>query len=319
MCNSLLSRTLRGVIPLIAVYTAVAVPAATIWNGPDTNFTQTATVTSDFLTSHAIITRGGNGPIYNSVYESFGTKGLSPTNTEWATGTLANYNTLVYKDFISWANSPFNTAAGILNKQAVCHIKSDDIYFSVKFTAWGRFGAGGFAYTRSTGVAAAPTPTISITGPAGGAIYSAPATIHLTANASVSSGTVTNVSFFRGTTFIGSTISFPFVATATNLPAGTYALTAVATAAGISATSAVVSVTVVNPTAVSLTTPVLSNGQVSFNYSADAGLKYVVQSTSDLTNWSSGTTNTAASSSVPFSETVVPSSRFYRVARLPNP
>jgi hypothetical protein len=317
MCISFSLRNIARALAVVVLTSSLH--AATVWTGPNTNFTQTASIRSDALTAKAIITRGSSGPIYNSVYETFGNKSISPTNTEWATGSIANYNTLTYKPFITWANSPGDTAAGILNVQAVCHIKSDDIYFAVKFTQWGRFGAGGFAYTRSTPAAVAPTPTVSITNPTGGTVFSAPADIKISASASVSSGTVTNVSFYRGATLIGSSTTAPFTATATSLPAGSYSLTAVATAAGISATSSVVTVSVVNPTPVTLTTPVVANGSVSFNYSADAGLKYVVQSSTDLVNWNSGTTNSAGSSSVPFSEAVVPNFRFYRVSRQANP
>jgi hypothetical protein len=324
MRYSSFAHSIVGALVIAAIFVATSLQAATVWTGstitysqPGTDSTQAAN--QDRLTSRVWITRGFNGPIFNKVTESFGTKGVSPADTEWATGSLANYNTLVYKDFISWANSPFDTAAGILNVQAVCHLKTDDIYLSVKFTAWGRFGAGKFTYIRSTAAAVSPTPTVSITNLSSGAVFAAPANINIGATASVSSGSVTNVSFYRGTTLIASATTAPYAATASSLPAGAYALTAVATAAGISATSSVVNITVINPAPVTITTPVVSNGQVSFNYSADAGLRYVVQSTSDLSNWSSGSTNVAGSSSVPFNEAVVPNSRFYRVARLPNP
>src|SRR5205085_882928 len=156
-----------------------------------------------------------------------------------AFGTLANFNTLRYTNFYAWATatSAGDVEAGITNKPAVCHLKTDDIYFSVTFTKWGRFGSGGFAYTRSTPAAVAPTPTVSV----------------------------------------------------------------------------------INPVSVSLSTPVISNGQVSFNYSADPGLRYVVQSTSDFITWNSGTTNAAAVNPVTFTEAAVPDFRFYSVARLPNP
>jgi hypothetical protein len=304
----------------LGIFLTSASQAGTVWNGPTTNFTQNVSGPSDFLTATAIITRGGNGPIYNSVYETFLTKSkaISPTNIDWATGTLANTN-LTYQPFIAWANSPFDTAAGILNVQAVCRIKSEDIFFSVKFTAWGRFGAGGFADTRSTPSAVAPAPTVSITNPPSGTVYAAPANVKIAATASVSSGSVTNVSFFRSGTLIGSSTASPYSVTANSLAAGSYNLSAVATAAGVSATSSVVTVTIVNPVAVTMTNPVISNGQVSFNYSADRGLRYSVQSTSDFVNWNLGPTNAAAVNSVPFTQAVVPNYRFYRVARQPNP
>ena len=321
MCNSFSSQPARWPLlcGLVGFLLAPLSQGATVWTGPNTNFTQTASVRGDSLSAHAVITRGSSGPIFNSVYETFGNKSLSPTNTEWATGAIANYSNLTYKTFISWANSPGDTAAGILNVQAVCHIKNDDIYFAVKFTAWGRFGSGGFTYTRSTPAAVAPTPTVTITNPPSGTVFSAPANVKITATASVSSGSVTNVSFFRGTTLIGSSTISPYSITASNLAAASYNLTAVATAAGVSATSSVVTVSVINPVPVTMTTPVVSNGQVSFSYSADPGLRYTVQSTTDFINWNSGSTNSAAVSSVPFSEAVVPPYRFYRVSRQPNP
>jgi plastocyanin len=103
--------------------------------------------------------------------------------------------------------------------------------------------------------AAAPTPTVSITNPAGGAVFAAPASISIAADATVSSGTVTNVQFFANGNSLGSAPAAPFALTSSNLSAGSYALTAVATAAGISATSAVVSITVISQPTVAIVSP----------------------------------------------------------------
>jgi len=71
-----------------------------------------------------------------------------------------------------------------------------DIYIQVTFTDWPSQGST-FSYTRSTPAAVAPpTPSVSITNPAGGAVFAAPANVTISADASVSGGTVTNVSFF---------------------------------------------------------------------------------------------------------------------------
>ena len=91
------------------------------------------------------------------------------------------------------------------------------------------------------------------------------------------------------------------------------------TAGGISATSAVVNISVVAPVPISLTRPIVGNGQLSFSYSANAGLSYLVQSSPDLVNWTSLVTNVASASSVGFTQTLatVPA-RYYQVGRLPN-
>jgi RHS repeat-associated protein len=88
-------------------------------------------------------------------------------------------------------------------------------------------------------------PTVSITSPADGASFTAPATIPLTANAADPDGTVASVTFLQGTTAIGTMSVAPFTFNWTNVAAGSYALTAVATDnAGAATTSAAVNITV---------------------------------------------------------------------------
>jgi hypothetical protein len=47
---------------------------------------------------------------------------------------------------------------------------------------------------------ALPTPSVNISGPADGAVLSAPANLTIKATATVESGAVTNVAFFAGAT-----------------------------------------------------------------------------------------------------------------------
>src|SRR5919106_519124 len=69
-------------------------------------------------------------------------------------------------------------------------------------------------------------PTVSLTAPANGATYTAPATITVSATASDTDGTVTGVSFYAGTTLIGTDSTSPYSVTWSNAPAGTYSLNA---------------------------------------------------------------------------------------------
>jgi len=295
--------------------------ASTIWNGPTINFTHSTPTGNqvDHLTSSVTFTRSSSGGgLYNTNAELGATAGISPKGTAWAVGSLANYNTLTYTSCpLEAGNRPPN----YVGKTFVVHLTNEDIYLSLTLTGWG--GAGGvgdksFSYTRST--PALPTPTISITNPASGAVFAAPANVNIGANATVSSGSVTNVQFFTNNVSLGSVTAAPFSLTANNLAAGAYALTAVATAAGISATSAVANVTVVNPVAVNLSGANVNGGQFAFNYIANAGLTYVVQTSSNLVDWVSLTTNVASGSPVPFSGPLDSSGmKFYRVGRLPNP
>ena len=84
-----------------------------------------------------------------------------------------------------------------------------------------------------------PAPTVAITSPAPGASFTAPATVALTATASATDATVTQVSYFDGATLIGSASASPYNVSWTNVGAGDHNVTAVATdSAGATGTSA---------------------------------------------------------------------------------
>ncbi len=176
------------------------------------------------------------------------------------------------------------------------------------------------AMVNITVVSPPPTVSISITNPASGGVFAAPANVNIAATATVSSGSITNVAFFGNATSLGSVQAAPFSIPLSNLAAGAYALTAVATAAGTSSTSAVVNITIVSPIALSVSAPEITNGQFAFNYTADPGLTYVIQNSSNLVDWLPVATNVASSNPVRFTDSFISSiSRFYRVGRLLNP
>ena len=90
-------------------------------------------------------------------------------------------------------------------------------------------------------------PTISITSPAYGTAFTAPATIVLNATATDSDGTVALVEFFADDTLIGTASSSPYSLTWSNVGVGSYLLTARATDnLGAVTTSSPVDVTVDN-------------------------------------------------------------------------
>jgi len=89
-------------------------------------------------------------------------------------------------------------------------------------------------------------PTVSLTSPADGANYTAPASIPISATATGGTGaTVKQVEFYSGTTLIGIVTSSPYNMTWTNVPGGSYTLTAKVTDSnGSTATSSPVTVSV---------------------------------------------------------------------------
>jgi RHS repeat-associated protein len=88
---------------------------------------------------------------------------------------------------------------------------------------------------------------VSLTSPAGGATFTAPANITLTASAADTDGTITKVEFFHGGTNLIATFTeeFPYTFNWTNVAAASYSLTAKATDnSGATTTSAPVNITV---------------------------------------------------------------------------
>lgn len=292
---------------------------ATVWTGPNVTWTKSTTTPSDtIIAGKVVLTRGSRDVLYNIAAGETSAGLFSPKDTLWAFGDISSFDRLTYQTMESLRNG--NLAARILNQPMVVHLTNEDIYLSIRITTWGQNLSGTVSYTRSTPSSGGTPPTVNIANPATGSVFAAPASVAITANATVSGGTVTNVAFFNNTTFLGNAGATPFNSVANDLGPGAYSLTAVATAGGISATSTAVNITVVTPAAVALTPPRINGGFLSFNYSADRGLKYVVQGSPDLSAWVPLVTNIAAETSVPFSEnsSAVPT-RFYRVERVPNP
>ncbi|MGC3960557.1 MAG: Ig-like domain-containing protein [Verrucomicrobiota bacterium] len=236
----------------------------TIWNGPVITYTQpapdpTQAANRDQLTPNVSITRGVSAGIFNGVTETVYTHLVSPADTEWAIGNLADYATLTYA---SWeATGGGRPVLNLPNQPLVVHLISEDIYLSVKFTALGGGVAGGgngFTYERSTPAAGNLPPSVAITAPTNTQAFTAPVNITIVANASDPDGSVTNVLFFDGAVLLGATNNTPYTIT-TALAIGSHALSAVATDnQGLSSTSGVVNVTVSVgnvPPSVSITNP----------------------------------------------------------------
>lgn len=166
-------------------------------------------------------------------------------------------------------------------------------------------------------------PTVSITNPVSGAVFAAPANVTIQASAADSDGTVTNVQFLVGATVVTNETTAPFAALAGNLAAGSYTLSAIASDNGGATATNQVAISVVTPVSMLLSAPQpVPPGKFRFTYTANAGLSYIVQSSSNLLSldWTTLVTNTAASGSIDFTDlNATLDDEFYRVGRLPNP
>ena len=126
-----------------------------IWTGPAITFSKdagadwTLTQNQDRITDQIWLTRATTKGPLNIKSEASFSHSLSPVGTEWAYGTTANYATLTYQDWDSWAGGPAGGPPSTVGKDAVLHLINENIYIDIKFTSWG--GSGGqFSYVRST-------------------------------------------------------------------------------------------------------------------------------------------------------------------------
>ncbi|MGC3961710.1 MAG: Ig-like domain-containing protein [Verrucomicrobiota bacterium] len=131
--------------------------------------------------------------------------------------------------------SAWNTYAFAFNVPTDCD--------SIKIVPlWGPKSKVGYDNFRAVFSPVAPLTT-AIVNPATGALR--PPDFNITANASVSPGTVTNVAFFDGNTHLGDLTASPYVWSVTGASLGAHALKVVAkSSTGQSVTSAVVNITV---------------------------------------------------------------------------
>lgn len=125
----------------------------TIWTGATFTFEkadnqdETLAVNQDRITSNVWITRAVNGgQIYNANSETMPNQDDSPAGTLWAIGTVDQIDNLEFKKFRAAVGSPQD----VVDKDLVLYLEADDIYISVKFTAWKSGKGGGFTYERST-------------------------------------------------------------------------------------------------------------------------------------------------------------------------
>jgi len=110
------------------------------------------------------------------------------------------------------------------------------------------YGSTGSSNMTISDCAPVTGPSATITAPTSNASYVAPASsITLTATATTTSGTISKVEFYNGTTLIGTVTASPYTYNWTNVAAGSYSITAVATDnSSKKATSAAITINVVN-------------------------------------------------------------------------
>jgi hypothetical protein len=143
---------LRNSIWALLLFAALGSQASTLWDGPLITYNQptpdpTQVSNQDRITPVVWLTRATSKGLFNA-YSETNAGTLSPADTEWAFGTLTNYASLHYTNWLAWLNGASPTT--LVGKQVMLHLISEDIYISIQFTSWSAGGSGGFTYQRST-------------------------------------------------------------------------------------------------------------------------------------------------------------------------
>jgi len=117
-----------------------------------------------------------------------------------------------------------------------------------------------------------PPPTVSLTSPATGASFTAPATINLAASVTANGHTISQVQFYNGSSLLGIATSAPYSFTWSNVSAGNYALSARAVYdSGSSVASPSANVTVSAPAASTNLTFASTSGTISAPFVVNSG------------------------------------------------
>ncbi len=128
--------------------------AQNVWDGPMISYNQptpdpTQVSNQDRITPDVWFTRAKMKGLFNAFSEtSAGT--LSPSNTVWAFGSITNYSSLTYTNWLALLNG--NSPVTLIGQPMVVYLPADNIYFSILITNWAAGGGGGFGYLRSTPV-----------------------------------------------------------------------------------------------------------------------------------------------------------------------
>ncbi|HEX7333219.1 MAG TPA: Ig-like domain-containing protein [Pyrinomonadaceae bacterium] len=116
--------------------------------------------------------------------------------------------------------------------------------------------AGATTTSAAVAITVNALPSVSLSVPANGQVFTAPANITLTATPSDSDGTITKVQFFNGATLLNEDTSSPYTFAWNNVGAGTYSLTAKAfDNLGGTTTSAGIVITVNTLPTITITSP----------------------------------------------------------------
>jgi len=186
---------------------------------------------------------------------------------------------------------------------------------TVTFSTSGTFRYDCFQHIATmTGSVIVLGPTAVITNPPNNAIFAAPATVTVSADATNGGGgNVIDVRFLSNGVSIATSTVAPYRVTLSNLAVGSYTLRARATdSSQIVATSPPVTLRVAPPPLIAASRG--ANGPLQFSFNTVTGVNYVVEGSLVVTNFSPIVTNIGSGGAQQFFQNnPAPTQRFFRV------
>ncbi|MCU7548176.1 Ig-like domain-containing protein [Chitinophagaceae bacterium LB-8] len=150
------------------------------------------------------------------------TGGNNRITLKWNVSTGAKYYSVLSS---TTSGGPYTTIASTITGIQYTHsgLSAGKTYY-YKVTPWNAMGAG--EASKEASATTNRPPYVSMTSPANNSVFTAPATFTLKAAASDPDGTISNVKFYKGTSFLKAEYNSPYTCDISNLPAGTYTFTA---------------------------------------------------------------------------------------------
>jgi hypothetical protein len=183
----------------------------------------TSGVESDYSTEVVFTNQAATLPTIVLTSPVSGSSYIAPSTISLSASVTANGHTITQVQFCNGATLLATVAAAPYSyswnsvSAGTYSVSAKAVYDSGSTVASG---------SATLTVANLPPPSIALTSPVNGAVYTAPATIPLTASVTANGHTITKVQFYSGAALLAENTSAPYSNVWTNVSAGSYSLTA---------------------------------------------------------------------------------------------
>jgi hypothetical protein len=177
---------------------------------------------------------------------------------------------------------------------------------------------GGGSWSGTVIVVSNSPPSVSITSPTNGAVFTASAEFSFAADATdPNPDDVMDVEFWIDDALVDDVYAAPYTTTVTNLAPGTYTLKAIVWDYSYATATNKITITVVNPPPITLGNCSFAGGKLTFSANGLAiGTTNILQCSTNLKDWNSVFTNVCDGAPVNFTNQAAGPSQFFRLMQL---